>query len=66
MIVEIWNDQIGRAVEALVSKCDYRYYATDEVGPFERQTSILQRTSGKPFTNFLFCRPEIAADLGLP
>lgn len=65
MIVEIWNDEVGRAVEALVSKCDYRYFATDEVGPFERQTSIRQRTSGKPFTNFLLCRPEIATALGL-
>jgi FkbM family methyltransferase len=66
LIVEVWNDEVGKAIEDRVAACGYRYYATDERGPFERRPAIVQRGSGPPFTNFLLCRDELADAIGLP
>jgi FkbM family methyltransferase len=66
MIVEIWNDEIGQKVEAIIARCGYRYYATDDQGPFERRPSIRQRANGRPFTNFFLCAEDVARDLNLP
>jgi FkbM family methyltransferase len=65
MLVEVWNDEIGAAIEAQVERARYLYYATDDISPFELQNAIRQRPHGRPLTNYLLCRAEVASKLGL-
>jgi FkbM family methyltransferase len=66
ILVEIWNDVIGEAVERTVADHDYLYFATDDQAPFVQRPSIRQPPQGRPFTNFLLCPKERAASVLSP
>ena len=65
LLVEIWNNEVGRHVEALVRDADYLFFATDEHSPFRRQSHITNEEPKKGYLNYLLCPPHVAAALEL-
>ncbi len=61
LLIEILNDEVGRRVEALLDGLGYRYFNIDEHHGVRPVEHLVRRG---PY-NFLVCRPEVAARLGL-
>jgi FkbM family methyltransferase len=61
LLVEVWNDQVGRKVEELVEGAGYEYFATDETRPFARQPHIRNEHPERGYLNYLICQAPVAA-----
>lgn len=64
LIVEIWNSDIGREVQSVLSALNYNYYAISQAG-IEPRVSIINDNPERGFINYLICRSNIATRLGL-
>jgi len=65
LLVEIWNDDIGAEVEALVGGLGLVYLTTDEDSPFVRTDHIRNprgHVAYRPL-NYVICTPGVAARL---
>jgi FkbM family methyltransferase len=63
LLVEIWNDEIGKRVQAILDGHGYLYYALDETRGPRRVSEIRHPLPG--YMNHLVCTAETAAALGL-
>lgn len=61
MLIEVLNDEVAARVEALIGHLGYLYFNIDERRPPVRVPHL----SRSGHFNFLVCRPEVAARLGL-
>jgi FkbM family methyltransferase len=64
MIVEIWNNEVGVAVEDALEGCDYCYFALAAERP-ERTLHIRNDFPDKGYINYLVCTQKMAHELGL-
>ena len=65
LLVEIWNDEIGERVEALVDGLGLVYLTSDEQSPLARTDHIRNPRGYREFQplNYIICAPEVAARL---
>ena len=64
MIVEIWNNEVGEAVEAVLQGCDYRYFALTDKAP-ELRAHIRNDFPKQGYLNYLICTEVVAKEIGL-
>ena len=64
LIVEIWNNEVGEAVEAVLQGCNYRYFALTYKVP-EPRAHICNDFPDRGFLNYLICTENVAQELGL-
>ena len=64
MIVEIWNNEVGAAVEEVLDDCGYYFFSLAEVQPVQTQ-HIRNDLPDNGFVNYLLCTPKMAVELGL-
>ena len=64
LIIEIWNNEVGIAVEASLEDCEYLYFALVTELP-ERRAHIRNNFPDKGYINYLVCTQLIAESLGL-
>jgi hypothetical protein len=64
LIIEIWNNEVGVAVEAALEDCDYLYFALVTELP-ELTSHIRNNFPDVGYINYLVCTPLIAKSLGL-
>lgn len=62
MIVEIWNNDVGKKVEEALGGCSYLYFAINENGP-KLVPHIENDYPEMGYINYLICTKEIAIDL---
>jgi FkbM family methyltransferase len=65
ILLEIWNDEIGRRVEELLQGLDYLFFSTDEVTPFRQENHIGNPRPNSGSWNYLVCSQQIADNLNL-
>jgi FkbM family methyltransferase len=69
MIVEVWNDSIGKKIEKIVSNKNYLYFSIDELNQpilTEHIRVPLDKICDRqPYVNYLICQPAVAIDLDL-
>ncbi len=64
MIVEIWNNSVGEAVEGALQGCEYLYFALTDKAP-EPRVNIRNDFPDRGYLNYLICTEPIARELGL-
>ena len=64
LIIEIWNNEVGVAVEDALADCDYYYFALTTTVP-ERTQHIRNDYPDKGYINYLVCTPLVAQAIGL-
>lgn len=64
LIVEIWNNDVGTAVEDALHGCDYRYFAITDTTT-ESRTHICNDFPDLGYLNYLIVTENIANELGL-
>jgi FkbM family methyltransferase len=64
LIVEIWNNDVGAAVEDALHCCDYRYFAITDTTT-ESRTHICNDFPDLGYLNYLIVTENIAKELGL-
>lgn len=64
LIVEIWNNDVGAAVEAALHGCDYYYFAITEKTT-ESRTHICNEFPDLGYINYLIVTENIAYEIGL-
>lgn len=64
MIVEIWNNDVGKEVEQALEGCTYYYFAIEENGP-KRVSNIRNDHPESGYLNYLICTRETAQHLNL-
>ncbi|MDG1107315.1 MAG: FkbM family methyltransferase [Burkholderiaceae bacterium] len=64
LIVEIWNNDVGAAVEAALQGCDYRYFAIMNT-TIESRTHICNDFPDLGFLNYLIVSESVGRELGL-
>lgn len=64
LIVEIWNNEVGEAVETVLQGCNYRYFALTGRAP-EPRAHIRNDFPDRGFLNYLICTENIAQEIGL-
>ncbi len=64
LIVEIWNNDVGAAVEAVLQGCDYLYFAIT-VAATESRAHICNDFPEQGYLNYLICTESVAGELGL-
>lgn len=64
LIVEIWNNDVGAAVEAALHGCDYHYFAITDTTT-EPRTHICNDFPDLGYLNYLIVTKNIASELGL-
>ncbi|MBK9153857.1 MAG: FkbM family methyltransferase [Chloracidobacterium sp.] len=62
LLIEILNDEVGKAVENIVRNLGYSYYNIDDG---VRAIRKVDRITKSDFYNYLFCTPETAESIGL-
>jgi FkbM family methyltransferase len=63
MIVEVWNNDIGRAIEKELNGLDYLYYAIDKN---MRKTKHIRNDGSKDsYINYLICKKDVADYIGV-
>jgi FkbM family methyltransferase len=63
MIVEIWNNSVGEAVEGALQGCEYLYFALTDKAP-ELRVNIRNDFPDRGYLNYLICTEPIARELG--
>ena len=64
LLVEIWSDEVGMRVEALVEGLGYLYFSTDEDRPFAPARHIRHpRGPAAGYMTYLLCSPGVAQRL---
>lgn len=64
LIIEIWNNEVGVAVETSLANCNYLYFSLATELP-ERTPHIRNYFPEKGYVNYLVCTPTVAKTLGL-
>lgn len=64
MIVEIWNNEVGMAVESVLQDLNYRYYAVTDTGT-EPRMHISNNYPEQGYLNYLILPNKVASELGL-
>lgn len=64
LIVEIWNNEVGEAVEAVLQGCNYFYFALTDKVP-ETRAHIRNDFPDNGYLNYLICTQKVAHELGL-
>ena len=64
MIVEIWNNEVGVAVEEALAGCDYCYFALATERP-ECTPHIRNNFPDEGYINYLVCTQGMAQELGI-
>jgi FkbM family methyltransferase len=65
LLLEVWNNDVGRRIEQIVGEYDYLYFRTDEIQPFYPTEHIEKPGPSGGYVNYLLCTPQIASHLGL-
>lgn len=65
LIVEVWNNDVGGAVEAALHGCDYRYFALTTNNAPELRAHIRNDFPDQGYLNYLICTERVASELGL-
>lgn len=65
LLLEVWNNDVGRRIEQIVGEYDYLYFRTDEIQPFYLTEHIEKPGPSEGCVNYLLCAPRIASHLGL-
>jgi len=64
LIIEIWNNEVGIAVEAALTDCNYIYFALSTSQP-TRTPHIRNDDPDKGYINYLVCTSKVAQGIGL-
>lgn len=64
LIVEIWDNEVGVSVEAVLQGCDYRYFALTGPTP-EESVHIRNEYPERGYVNYLICTEAVASEAGL-
>lgn len=64
LIIEIWNNEVGVAVEVALAGCEYCYFALAAAQP-QRTQHIRNDFPDQGFINYLVCTQEVALTIGL-
>jgi hypothetical protein len=66
ILMEVWNDEVGRRAEAVLAQHDYLFFSTDETEPFKPATYIRNPNPAKGYLTYLICSQQTADMLNLP
>jgi FkbM family methyltransferase len=64
LIIEIWDNEVGVAVEEALAGCDYLYFSLRTARP-DRTAHIRNDFPDKGYINYLVCTQEVALAIGL-
>lgn len=69
LLVEVWNDEIGKTIEDMVKNKSYQYFFINELDkPIQTeriQVSLDGLCDRQPYVNYLICQPSVARQLEL-
>ena len=65
ILMEVWNDDIGRRAEAILAQHDYLFFSTDETEPFRPAVHIGNPDPAKGYLTYLVCSQQTADALNL-
>jgi FkbM family methyltransferase len=65
LLVEVWNDQVGKHIEEIVRDTGYLFFVTDEQTEFRVATHIRNPQPAKGYLNYLLCTPDVAERINL-
>jgi hypothetical protein len=64
IIVEIWNNDVGQAVESVLAGCKYHYFAITD-SKTEKRLHISNEFPDLGYLNYLIITESVARELGL-
>jgi FkbM family methyltransferase len=60
LLIEIWNDDVGARVEAMVRGLDYLYFRTNEIDEFAPHEHIRNEYPERGYLTYLVCTRPVA------